>query len=547
MKKKVAFVCFYDRINLSIRTLSSVLKREGHEVYLIFFKDDRTAVIDDFRDTSNIYQYIYNGNYIGCGADINPATESEFKLLENKLTEINPDVIGFSARTPFFEISKQIVQRLRKLLSETLYIAGGYGPSLEPEKFLECFDYICLGEGEDFILKLVNSEKIEKIPNLARKVDGEVVFNKMAPPVDLNNTIYPDWGQDNKYAIEDDQTHRLVDTYDRQTYDIFTSRGCPSSCTYCMASHWGIIYKRYDGKCPKIRHRSPQSVIDELMLAKERYDINYVRFMDSIFGYHEKWLNEFLDLYDEKVGIDFFCHLDCRFTNENTLKRLKRSGLQQTTIGIQSLDPEIRKEIMGRTITNEKILKYAWTVHDLGFKFQYDIIHWNPFDTEESLEGAVQFIKQLPKGVQIVLFHLVFFPGSRLHELYLEKNPKHLPSQVYEFWAWIYILILRGGEFEKIADFFLSHRSARNYPQLLKELYHEVLNTVAGSQKITARREIKKGESIKMVMLDYVEDEKHDGITYEDRVKLVNLVPIKDIAKGEMVQWKDLYSSYSYK
>ena len=88
--KKVVLIAFYDRVCLSIRALSSALKKNSHRPYLIFFKDDRSVIKDDFEEGNKYYQTLNHNKFIGFGEDVNPPTKKEITLLVEKIKEINP-------------------------------------------------------------------------------------------------------------------------------------------------------------------------------------------------------------------------------------------------------------------------------------------------------------------------------------------------------------------------------------------------------------------------------------------------------------------------
>jgi radical SAM superfamily enzyme YgiQ (UPF0313 family) len=330
--------------------LSSVLKKHGHIPHLIFFKDDRAAVIDSIQRDREYFQYLFNSNFYGCGEDINPPSDREIGLLCEKVAEIAPHVIAISARSPSRELARRIVDTLRPVLPKARFIGGGYGPTNAPEYFLKFLDYICIGEGDQAIVDLVELPDPTTAQNVAWMEQGRLRVNPLSEVTDLDALPFPDWGFDNKFLIEDDTIVAMASAYDTKTYDIFVSKGCPTTCSYCQACQWPRMYSRFGGKIAKVRLRSPGSVIKELQTAKDHFGIQYVRFMDSIFGWDKKWLSAFLDLYESQIGLNFFCNTDARFIDEARVKRLRRAGLQLTQIGVQAVNERIRQEIMGRKI-----------------------------------------------------------------------------------------------------------------------------------------------------------------------------------------------------
>ena len=542
--KKVVLIAFYDRVCLSIRALASALKKNGHKPYLIFFKDDRSVIKDNFEEDNKYYQTITHNKFIGFGEDVNPPTKTEITLLVEKIIEINPELIGISTRTVGKEISKKIVKELRRNLSDAIYIAGGWGATLEPESFLEFMDLVCLGEGDEVICDILSAEDLKTVKNVAWMEKGELRHNSLGKGLDVDSINYPDWHFQDKYMVEDDQVTPLHHVYDTETYDIYASRGCPSTCTYCMACQWSRIYRKYGSGIPKVRLRSVESVIAELEYAKEKFGIKYIRFMDSIFGFNKKWIFKFLAEYDKKIRLKFFCYLDERYIDEDRIKRFKTSGLHFTTVGIQSADEKIRKEIMGRKISDDGIIRYAECLKKNKIRIKYDIIGWNPFETNETLRNGIPFLKRLPKGEQTVVFQIKIFPGSEIHELKTKLNPKPLTNIEFEYWAWIYQMILLSDESEQVADFILKFESFKNNPKILQQIFDEIIQKDSCRDKIIAARDIKKGEVFTSVMIDQIKTTQKIGILYDEKMKLISKVACKDIPKGQMVQWRDFYGTY---
>lgn len=546
--KKVVLISFYDRISLGMRLLSSILNKAGYKPYLLIFKDDRSGVLDEFNPKAVYDRYISNNKFIGTGTDVNPPTKKEYDLLIEKIVEIKPDVVGVTARSIALDMSREVIGRIRKILPNARYIGGGYGPTLEPEKFLEFLDYICLGEGEKTIVNLVASPDPTKEKNIAWTVNGKLFHNELACPQNLDEIDYTDWDNDRKLLIDDDMIKPIEECFDLTTYDIFASRGCPNTCTYCMANHQGLMSKRFGLIMPKIRLRSPEATIKELKEVKEKKGIRYVRFKDSIFGFNKKWLFKFADLYDKHIGLPFTCYLEIKFIDEESIQRLKKSGFDRTTVGIQSANERIRREIMGRTATDDDLVEYADMLVKNGIKVQYDIIHFNPFDTAESLEQSMKFLKRFPKGGDCNIMELMFWPGSQITALYLKEKPKRLEFKEYLYYAWLFQMIMYSEKTEKSADFFVKYKCLKKHPRILEECFNEEIGKLETKYSIIAAKDIKKGDVLTRVMFDKDKTKNiGESVIWEDRDKLTSKVARKTIKRGMLVKWSDIFGTYEKK
>ena len=544
MKKRVLLICFYDRICLSIRALSSVLKVSGHEVHLLFIKDDRAAVIEQFRTDSLYYQMRIGTHRIGIGEDIDPVTDTEIRMIRDLCMTIRPDVVGVSARSVAKALSWRIVRKIRAVLPDARFIGGGYGPSVEPAYFLQFLDFVCIGEGERVIEGLVAAEDPTGLENVAYMKRGAMVVNPIGRATDLDSLLYPDWSLDNKYLVGDDSIRKGAEIYHLGTYDIFASRGCPAACTYCGAAQWGRICKAYGGRFPKIRLRSPANVIDELKTAMGNYPLRQIRFKDSIFGFNQKWFHEFMAMYDREIALPFHCFLDERYTNEEMVRRLKASGLRRTTVGIQSANERVRRDVFNRQISDEGILAYARMLekNDIGIK--YDIICWNPFETEQGLKEGMDFLGKLPKGVRVDVIQLKFFPGCPIAEE--TPPPFSLSFSQYEFWAMIYQMILTSTATADLATRMVADGAYRDDPEGLGRVFKDAVYNLPDQLRLKAVANLNRGATLTNVMVEF-ERSSTPGILFDDVQQVLGLKLRCDVPKGTLLQWEHVFSAYETK
>jgi radical SAM superfamily enzyme YgiQ (UPF0313 family) len=438
------------------------MRKEGHEIHLVFFKKDSVAPVREDQRGDVMYTHYVGGGVQGCNFDVNPYSEIEEGILRETIKGLSPDIIGLSTRTFWLDFGTQLMQKVREDNPNSVTIAGGYGPSLQPKEFLQQVEYIVFGEGEKTlkeIARLVDrNEKsfIKNVPNVGSlNSDGNLHINPAFPPIkDLNALPVPDWDDENAYYIEYDKL--ITDPKEiRKTdwYDLFGCRGCPSGCTYCMAGQWGRMYKEYGGvNFPKVRIRSPDNVLNELVCQKKiNPDLKYIRFMDSIFSSSVKWLDDFIPGYIEKINLPFFCNIEVRFQSMDILERLCAGGLAHTSLGIQSGSRYIREEIYCRKIENEAIVRAAKFLKKKGVVYQQDLLGFNPFDTIDSLRETFDLIVELPPN-PIVVFELKMFPGSALFNKFMVAKPKGLERDIHEMWIYLWHLASFGGVFREYAQ-----------------------------------------------------------------------------------------------
>ncbi len=383
---RVTFV-HLGRENLGIEYLSAVLKREGHLVSLAY--DPGLFGIND------------NVLYI-------PFLE---RLLERRAVVMNqiegsdPGVVAFSAFTGTYVWSLGIAREVKDRLGVPV-VFGGIHPTLVPGEVIcrDQVDYVIVGEGEDAFLELLDHMESRRAPRGVRNVwykDGAgVVQQPVRPPIShLDRLPLPD-----KSLFE-----REVNLAD--DYMILSSRGCPFRCTYCCESYWNRLYA---GKY--FRRRGVESVIQELTAMKGRYGFREVMFNDPIFFTDRGWLRELMARYREEIGVPFRCFGKAGFLDEEVASLLRWGGCYAIEFGLQSLNPEIRKGVLGRWEGNEQYEKAFEILDRVGIRYDIDHMFGLPGESLEDHAEAARFYSSLGRLNRIKCHQLTYFPGLEIVE-----------------------------------------------------------------------------------------------------------------------------------
>jgi anaerobic magnesium-protoporphyrin IX monomethyl ester cyclase len=490
------FLTFYDKICLGPRVLSSVVREAGHESEIILCKEDATSRLNltPHRASRN-YVYYHNGFARWTNHDAKPVTPRERELLVELVRDRRPDVLCLSTRSFWTDLGAGIIREIRRAVPGLRIVAGGWGPSLEPEKYLEYCDHVCFGEGEEPILAMAEAieqgRSFDSIPNLAYRRDGEMIRNPAVPPIrDLDALPFPDFDLEGKWLIEDGRVARGPEFYNPRIYDVFAGRGCPLSCSYCMSGQWDRLYKEDHGhRMPKVRLRSPESCIEEIRRAKERGAL-FIRIKDEVFPSRKGWTERFLELYEREIGLPFFAYLRPEFHKPEMVRRLRRAGLRTTGLGIQSGSDRIRWDVFHRRCSNEKVEAFAKVLELEGIEFHYDLIAYNPFETEEDLAATLDFLLRLPIS-DLKVFKLAFFPRAPIGERMAKEKPRGLPDRVQHAYALLYQMAHAGPRMRKLAR--VLHRTGlfRVWPSALQALFlpalaRETLRRAAAKKRFRA-------------------------------------------------------------
>jgi sulfatase maturation enzyme AslB (radical SAM superfamily) len=376
--------------SLAIEFLSSYLKKQHHQVEMVF-------------DPTSFATEVIHSPKLAKTLDIK-------KELVQQIKEKKPDLIGFSVFTLNYQRTLKIARLLKKKLPNTPIIFGGIHPTSVPEIVIKekCVDMVCIGEGEQALDELLKNPKSTNIKNIWFKQKNKIIKNPCRPLIkDLNKLPFPD----------KDLFYQIYPGFFEDYYTI-SSRGCPFACTYCGNN---VIRNVYKGLGKAIRRRSPQNIVDELVLAKKKYHPKRVTFVDDVFVQDLDWLKEFSRLYRKKVNLPYAMLTHPSFLSLEIAKLLKKSGCYFLLFGIQSASEKTRREILNRFESNDQIIKAAQNCHQANLKFSVDHIFNIPTESLPQYKEAVEFYYRLDPTI-INAYWLQYFPKTEIVNIAVKKK-----------------------------------------------------------------------------------------------------------------------------
>jgi len=398
---------------MGMRGLSSVLKSKGHNVKSIF---------------------------------LNTKTGNVNKRIRTQLLEIcnDSDIICISLMTKDFKRSVGLTNFLKKHFKNKPVAWGGIHPTLCPEESIKYADIVCRGDGEEFLVELV--DRLEKGNDITSTAGGwfrkgsKVIKNEVRSiSQNLDEYPIPDYDHKDKWLVEDGDlipmTHEhqkeefknkflmLKDGKPSYCYVTQASRGCPHRCSYCSNAMFLEIFK---GKGKVLRRKSVDYVIKEINQVRKMFpSINAVNFYDdTFFSTTDEEIVKFAKAYKKEVGIPFFCLASPLTLSESKIKALVSAGMGHIQLGIQSGSERINKEIYKRHVPNKLTLEKIRLLNKYKDKItpSYDFIVDNPYETSNDLLETIRFIYQVPKPYRVQLFSLVFYPHTGLYDMALKDG-----------------------------------------------------------------------------------------------------------------------------
>ncbi len=413
-----------DHYSPCTRTLASYLKQHGHDVRQIFLPSDN-------------YNTRFQPGYI---------KQMKQSLVDDmvKLVE-DYDVIGISFLTAMFDVAVQATRAIQKAYPDKFIVWGGFHPTTMPQQALEFVDGVCVGEGEEALLELV--DRIEKgedyydVRNFwFRKPNGKVVGNPHRPLVqDLDTLPYQDFELEDDWTwdpathermmkVEWETFKHLIPTYPdrngdlRISYKTMITRGCPHKCSYCGVAFNHDLYKgqKY------LRRRSVEHMVGEIKQVMRRFpEVGIIHFQDDVFfSTSTEEIQKFAEVWKAEVGLPFRAQCSPTTINEAKYAALIDAGLCFTELGIQTGSSETMR-MYKRGMTNEQLLKAVNIISKYREFIQvpdYHIILDNPWESTEDVMKGLRLICTLPPPYNLLPSSLIAYPGTEFFHKSMEDG-----------------------------------------------------------------------------------------------------------------------------
>jgi len=404
-----------------MRSISAVLKQAGHRVTLIFLPG---GIEQHTVSGERVYQYPDH--------------------LMDRIVQIcrDTDMVGVSFMTNYFDRAVQVTQTVKSRLKVPV-IWGGTHPTVKPDEGLDFADFVCMGEGEEVLLELLQAMEeardYRKIANLWMRENGREIKNPPRPLItDLDALPIFDFGLDGHFvfnpevddivSMDEALFAKIVPVMPHRhgkfipVYRTMASRGCPHHCTYCANAYFKKIYPAGN----YYRRRSNESVVKEIREITRRYPfIKAVHFFDdTLFSTTVSRLEQFCDLYKREVGLPFYCQGSPATIDKQKVEIMIQAGMIFMEMGIQSGSEKIC-QLYRRGSTNEMILRAAGIIHDFRhqlFTPDYHVILDNPWESVDDTMETLKLILNLPGRFGLCLASLTFYPGTALYERALKEG-----------------------------------------------------------------------------------------------------------------------------
>ncbi|HEV8287259.1 MAG TPA: radical SAM protein [Chitinophagaceae bacterium] len=318
----------------------------------------------------------------------------------------------------FNYLTKMCLTNMRKAAFEMIKLAKQRGCTVivsssdstdHFEQYLnEGADFILIGEAEMTLLELITAltqkqNEFLQVQGIAYKQNKAIIKTAKRNVIkDLDTLPFPAWD------LIDVEPYRKMWLKHKGFFsmNMGTTRGCPFKCNWCAKPIYG---NRYNS-------RSPENVVSELKMLKEKFGFDHIWFCDDIFGLKPGWVHAFADLL-EKENLNFRFKIQARadlLLQEEYIKNLARAGCENAWMGAESGSQKIL-DAMDKGISVEQIYEATGMLKKYNIQPSFFIQFGYLGETKEDIKKTIRMINELlPSEIGISVSYPL--PGTLFYE-----------------------------------------------------------------------------------------------------------------------------------
>jgi len=323
------------------------------------------------------------------------------------------DLVGATAVTPQIKEAWRLLAEAKA--GGAITVLGGPHPTCLPEESLDQpgVDYVIRQEGErtlpELIGRITAGKTADGLAGLSHRRDrdrliinepdreGDVHLDELPFPA---HHLFPD---PRLYTNPQPLISRKA-----PALAIFTSRGCPYSCSFCYKGTFGYGF----------RARSPQNVLEEWELLVRKYQVAEIAIQDDIFNFDIPRAIEICRLIVERKLIVPWCTpngIRADRVSPELFAAMKEAGCERVAFGVESGNQQVLDGIR-KNETLEQMRNAFALAKGAGLKTMGFFMFGNLGEDRAAMDDTINFSVELkPTWAQFTM--ATPYPGTRLYEV----------------------------------------------------------------------------------------------------------------------------------
>jgi len=333
--------------------------------------------------------------------------------LRRLVGEFDPRLVGINVYAETHDLAIAHAEFFKRIVPNARVIFGNAQATFTAREMLETSvgDFVCMGEGEETVLELVEwlngggaDGDFSAIDGLAWKRGAEVVINRPRRTIrSLESLPFPD------------RTLLAGKKY-LSKLAIISGRGCPGKCKFCCSkAFWGA----------GVRIRSAEHTFAEIAWMhenkaglEEEWGKNWFFIVDDTFTLDPRRVHALCD-YLIDAGFDMHWHCSSRIDvlDRPLMEKMYAAGCRHIQIGIESADQGVL-DTAGKNVDLGDLESKLEAAREIGIAIQAGFMIGFPADSPESIARNVEYAKRIWERYDLDTITLAYntpYPGTEYY------------------------------------------------------------------------------------------------------------------------------------
>ena len=349
------------------------------------------------------------------------------KRLAAEAVARKPDIIGLTAYSPFFHLSADVAESVKKISPDLQVLIGGPHVTIAKENaMLPQFDYAFIGEAERSLPAFLKAYRIFDAlpPGIIYRKRGQIINTGPAQWVTERSTKGTDVGQ--FYPLDEFpfparhllpmEKYRLGTLHGRKHFtSIQTFRGCPWRCQFCCSDKLNTT---------RVIMKSPRVVVEEMCQVRERWPIiTHFFIVDDVLTLWPKHIMEICHRINAEPmlrgKITFEGSTRANLVTDELIRYMSKTGLIRLSFGLETTDPDMRVT-MQRKVPLQSYVESNRICRKYGVEALNSVMIGLPGETRETIKTTVEWVRAQRDISQANVSIAVPYPGTEFGDMALE-------------------------------------------------------------------------------------------------------------------------------
>jgi len=325
----------------------------------------------------------------------------------NATLESEPQLAFCQLGYATLEKDLEFIGRLKEV-ADIPIVAMGHLPTHFPKEILKrsSLDAVIRGEPEKAFCNLVEAWRLSqdpaRVPGVACRINGEIVVGPDPEPIeDFNALPMADHG-----AVNADDYYEVL--IGRSVAALFTARGCPYPCTFCV---------RTFGR--RLSMRTAESVIEELRFIVEDQGVRNIRFLDDTFTVEEGRVFDICEGLKKLGPLQWTALARLDNITVKMIEAMADSGCKRLYVGMESGSQRML-DIYKKRLSLSDIHRGMRRIRQAGIETSAFFIVGGPTETREEFEASLALAHKT-KTDFVIVTRLQYWPGTELFEKHKDE------------------------------------------------------------------------------------------------------------------------------